>query len=141
MYLKTKHSQQSLTRKYTMMAKPTKSLELHYPMIQFLIITGIPREDQGKRVNPSRRPYTQGTQFFSGWYPRDAWTTQATFSKLVGNMVKSPFIGPFTAHRLSALSAVFCSPGLSFVLYSFACSFLSRSVSFHCLGRVHLSLI
>ena len=28
---------------YTMMAKPIRALELHYPMIQFLVIANIPR--------------------------------------------------------------------------------------------------
>ena len=32
---------------YTIAAKPIKMLELHYPMTQFLIITGIPRVGVG----------------------------------------------------------------------------------------------
>ena len=33
----------SIIAKYTMMAKPMKTLELHYPMVQFLIISDIPQ--------------------------------------------------------------------------------------------------
>ena len=40
------------------------------------------RVNQGKRVNPPYRPSNPGTQFFRGCHPLDAWTGEATFSKL-----------------------------------------------------------
>ena len=38
------------------MAKPIKSLELHYPMLQFLINTNIPQEEEVTTVFSQKKP-------------------------------------------------------------------------------------
>ena len=77
-------------------------------------VIGLRHDYQGKTVNPPKRPSNQGNpswvlvifrhgiQFFRGYYSRDAWTREATFSKLPAILQFC-----FIAEMFSALPTVF----------------------------------
>ena len=103
-----------------------------YKKYEMLIFS---RDYQSKRVNPPYMPSNQGnpssvifrhgTQLLRGYYSRDAWTAEATFSKLPEAKEQERhcvyLILSYSRDRFSALSAVFLF-GRAFVFFLFVCA-------------------
>ena len=49
---------------YTMLAKPIRALELHYPMTQFLIIMSIPGDKSSEGSSVAMRPLSILNKFY-----------------------------------------------------------------------------